>query len=402
MDIHSSGRRRRSSVVVIATALSAMSVMPAISIAHAAPARGGSCPRAESLVPGTTWHKHTLARGITLSEGSKRDSNGLVKMHVLRINTTTKGVSFSPLVHRIAQRSPLSKLAAGHKHLVAAVNTGYFDFFSGAPLDPFINNKAALVLSSRHQPVVGIGTNGVWQSGKVWLAAAAYAGGKSFPVSALNEYRPVNGLSVYNPAWGGTRIPTRSGTSARVVTGNKIQALSGGGGFRGISVPSNGYLLVARGSKAENWLAGIRSGTAIGVAAAVRTDAPHQFVQAYGVGAEVVQRAGVVRTGLSCGSANTKQPARTAIGFANGGKTVVIAAVEDHPGTSIHGLDEDQMSKWMVQLGVSRAFDLDGSGSTEMLARMPHSSSLKLRTYPADGQERPMPLGLGVLSSKVG
>jgi len=394
-------RWRHRSLVGSAAVLSVMSVLPAVSVAQASTTRGTSCPRAESLVPGTTWHNHKLAPGISLSEGQKKDGKGLVKMHVLRVDTTAKGVSFAPLLHRIAQRSPLSKLAAGHKHLVAAVNTGYFDFFTGAPIDPLINKRAALVLSKKHQQVVGIGTNGAWQSGSVWLAAAAFAAGKSFPVAAVNEARPPTGLSVYNPAWGGTRVPARSDSSVRPVNGNKIQA-SKRGGFGGVSMPSNGYLLVARGSQAQGWLAHVPSGTAIGIAAAVKTNAHHPFVQAYGDGAELVQKAGVVRTIFTCNSANTKQPARTAIGFANHGKTVVIAAVEDHPGTSIHGLDADQMSKLMVQLGVSKAFLLDGSGSTEMLARLRHASRVSLRTYPADGQERIMPLGLGIMSSTVG
>jgi hypothetical protein len=50
----------------------------------------------------------------------------------------------------------------------------------------------------------------------------------------------------------------------------------------------------------------------------------------------------------------------------------------------------------MAQLGVDRAWDVDGSGSTELLAKLPSSGVLTQRTYPADGQERPMPVGLGI------
>jgi hypothetical protein len=394
--------RRRTTITGVAVATVLVTVLPVTSHAHAAQSRSGSCPPAESLVPGTTWHNHTLTRGVTLSEGSKRDPNGLVKMHVLRIATTTKGLYFRPLKHAIARRTPLSKLAAGRKHLVAAVNTGYFDFFTGAPLDPLINRGAPLVMSSHHQPVVGIGSTGLWQSGDVWLAAAVYAGGKSRQLNALNETRMPTGLGAYTSAWGSARVPMRSGMVARPVVSGKVQAPLRRFGFSGVSVPSGGYLLVGRGSLAANWLSGLRTGTAISVAATTRTSAAHRFVQGYGVGTEIVQRTGVVRTGLSCSSANTKQPARTAIGFLDGGKKLVIAEVEDHPGTWVHGLDEDQMSKLMVQLGVTRAFLLDGSGSTEMLARMPKTGKVSLRTYPADGVERPMPVGLGIMSRKIG
>jgi hypothetical protein len=396
-------RGRRTSLIRTAAVMSVMSVMPAISTAQAAPSRSGrGCPAAESLVPGTTWHNHSLAPGVTLSQGQRKDSNGVVKMFVLRVDLTTKGVAFSPLLHSLAQRSPLSKLVTGRKHLVAAVNTGYFDFFTGAPLDPLIAKKAPLVISDKRQSVIGLGTNNRWQSGMVRLRAAMFAGRTSHLLAGVNVDKLNSGIAVYTSLWGSSLVATRWGSVYRQVVGNKIQAAGNRGSYRGATVPSNGYLLVAKGQAAEHWLSAIATGTKIGIAATTKTTAPHPFVQAYGVGAEIVQRPGVVRTGLSCSSANTKQPARTAIGYADHGRKLVIAEVDDHPGTPVHGLDEDQMSKLMVQLGVGRAYDLDGSGSTELLARMPGASSLSLRTYPADGVERRMPVGLGIFSTKVG
>jgi hypothetical protein len=212
-----------------------------------------------------------------------------------------------------------------------------------------------------------------------------------------------------NRAWGSSQIPgVRGGgggfgfggghsqANARPVVGNKLGAAKRGDN----TVPTGGYMVVGRSSSAQSWLSSLPTGAKVSVAWKVKTDAPRPFVQAYGVGAEYVQHASVVRTNLSCNSANTKQPARTSVGLANDGRTLVIALVEDHPGTTQHGLDESQMSKFMVQLGVSRAFAWDGSGSTELLARMAGSSTLSQRTYPADGQERPMPVGFGVYYHK--
>jgi len=400
-----SAKWRRASLVTLVAGLSAMSVVPAISAAHAVPAHNASCPRAESLVPGTHWHVHKLAPGVTLSEGSKEDRNGIVKMHVLRATVGTKGLSFGPLMKRVADRLPLSKLASGHKHLVAAVNTGYFDFFSGAPTVPLIVNKVPLVISPKPAPVVGINSLGRFQSGSVRMRAAVYAGKtKQHVLNDVNEVQMGPGLGVYTPAWGPAGTPSPWNKLVRPVVNGKIGVpiVVGGGQWRGASVPTGGYLLVAKGLKAKNWLRGIKNGTSIGVAAQTRTNAPHPFVQAYGVGVQLVAKPGVAITGFTCNSANTKQPARTAIGFADGGKKVVIAEVEDNTHTSLHGLDNDQMSKLMAQLGVSRAYDWDGSGSTEMLARMPKSSKLSLRTYPADDAERPMPVGFGIFSKKRG
>jgi hypothetical protein len=106
----------------------------------------------------------------------------------------------------------------------------------------------------------------------------------------------------------------------------------------------------------------------------------------------------VVRTDLLC-RASYPMPARNAVGFANHGRRLIIAVVTDHPGTKVHGLDNKQMSGLMVQLGASRAWAFDGSGSAELIARMPGTSKLAIRNYPADGAERPMPVGFGVSST---
>jgi hypothetical protein len=379
--------------------------MPAAGVAQAtSTARGrggdGNCPAAESLVPHQTWHKHTLAPGVVMRNATATDSRGTVNMHVLRVNVASKNISLHPLMHSIAERSPLSTLAKGHTRLVAATNTGYFDFRTGAPTQPLIVGKVPLVISTKHQAVVGLGTNGVMESGTVWWAAVITAGSRIHDLASKNDINPPDGISLYTKGWGGAPVPASwNGVARSVVDG--VVGSAGHDQRGGLAVPSSGYLLVAHGQSASNWLSSLSTGTKVSVASSVVTSAPKPFVQAYGVGVEVVQTPGVIRTGLSCNSINTKQPARTEIGWANGGRTLIIAIVADNPNTSMHGLDEDQMSELMVQLGASQAWAFDGSGSTELLAKLAHSSGLALENYPADGQERPMPVGLGIASKPV-
>jgi hypothetical protein len=313
-------------------------------------------------------------------------------MHVLHVTVGQPGVSFQPLRRAIAQRTPLSQLAAGRPHLVAAVNTGYFDFSTGAPTQPLIVKGEPLVISTRHERVVGFDSTGALQAGTVHLAATLFAGKQSHGIAGINEGDVKGGLEAYNSAWGGKTVPSGWQANGRAVIGSKL----GGNAGRSVRVPPNGYVLMSHGVPATHWLTSLASGATTGLAGKVRTTTKHPFEQAYGVGVQLVQQHGVARTGFSCDSANTAQPARTAYGIADGGKTFVVAEVEDHPGTSVHGLDNDQMSALMKQLDVDQAFNVDGSGSTEMLAKLPNGGGLTQRTYPADGKERPMPLGLGI------
>lgn len=377
-------------VALLAGSLVAMPATATASPRHSRP----GCPAAESLVPKTTWHRHAIAPGIALAEGDTTDARGKVDLRVLRINLAHRHVHLGPLMKTIASRSPLSTLAAGHQHLVAAVNTGYFDFITGAPVGPLIVGGKALVLSTRHQEVVGVNSAGHAQSGTVWGSLSASYKSTRHSVNGINELRAPAGLSIYTPRWGSKAVRLGSGTSRDVSAAGRTSSLG-----HSRHVPSSGYLLIAKGASAEQWLAAIGSGHTLTLRGAIHTTAAKPFVQAYGVGNEIVKQAGHAITGFSCDSANTKTPARTAIGFADGGKQLIIAIAADHPGTSLHGLDKDQMSKLMVQLGAAHAYVFDGSGSSELLARMPGTHSLSLRTYPADGVQRPMPLGLGIYYS---
>jgi Phosphodiester glycosidase len=382
-----------SRTIAVSTAAVVVSLLATGPAAAGGHRPGGKCPAAEPLVGPAHLVTRTLAKGVTVSVGTAKDAEGTVVIHVLRAQLTDRKVMVAPLVHSLAQRSPLSHLAAGRPHLVAASNTGYFDFRTGAPAGPLISRSVPRMLSSDHEAVVGLGTTGLGQSGNVWLSGTVKTAASSYPLAAINEVDPPAGISVYTRAWG-SRIFLPNTAETRPVTGGLIHAHSG----RGSTIPSGGDLLVANGRAAQRWLTAVPNGTRLTLSAAVKTNAPQPFVQAFGVGNQLVKQRGVALTGFSCDSANTKLPARTSVGFTAGGRQLVIGFVNDHPGTSQHGLDNNEMSALMVQLGVSTAFSFDGSGSTELLARGKGAKSLTLRTYPADGEERPMPLGLGVFS----
>lgn len=353
------------------------------------------CPDAEPLVAGTAWHNHWLAPGVKLAEGQATDHDGTVDMHVLSVDTSKTWLHFRPLMHKVAQRSPLSDLAQGYSNMVAATNTGFFDFRSGAPTGPVIANGVPVTAASRHQTVVGVNTKGHLQAGRVWLKGTFVDGAVSRRIEGFNVQDPPTGLAVYTQKWGDYRVPLGWNSASRFVVGGKLTSKAG----QFTTVPNGGYLVVANGSKAVAFLSGLKVGDTVSSKVETRTRATVPFRLGLGVGLQIVQKPGVVRTDLTC-RASYPMPARTAVGFADHGTRLVIAVVADHPGTDLHGLDEKQMSGLMVQLGVWRAWAFDGSGSSEMLAKMPHKSGLSLRNYPADGSERPMPVGFAVFSSR--
>jgi hypothetical protein len=374
-------------------------------------ARGGGswsayttdCPPAESLVTGTAWQAKTVAPGISLREGAREDSDGYVRMHVLRVSLTTVGVSVHPIAGHLASRTPLSVLARGRKHLAAATNAGFFDFRVGAPTGPVVDSGHAFLGTSTPQQVVGINSLGRAQAATLALKAAATVGTAKHALQGLDMLTPPVGVSVYDGRWGSSPVPLPRDATSRTVSAG---AVSSGVGAH-VTVPAGGLLLVGRGSTARTWLAALRRGQRVTYSSTVTSPTAHPFRTAFAVGTTLVA-GGVARHGLGC-RADEPQPARTAIGFTASGATLVIAEVEDEPWRFVHGLDNDQMARLMHDLGAAQAFELDGSGSTEMLAHITAASNsicqrtnmsgMSCRTFPADGQERPMPVGIGIFSS---
>jgi hypothetical protein len=164
------------------------------------------CPLPESLVKGTTWTTRHLAHGLTLREGQHKDSTGYVRMHLLTADVTDSHLAFHPLVRKLAMRSPLTALAAGKPKLVAATNTGFFDFRLGTPLGPVVDRGQPLLLSSRAAKAVGFSSTGRLQAGTVALAGTVSSGGQDHKLAGINTVHPRDGLTAYTAKWGSTPV----------------------------------------------------------------------------------------------------------------------------------------------------------------------------------------------------
>jgi hypothetical protein len=381
-----------------ALALAILASLAASPASQSASADGGqyttNCPKPEPLVTGTDWHRHTLTRGVVLREGQRKDARGYVDLHVLSVDMTVKRLRFRPLVRRLAMRTKLSALAHGRPRLVAATNTGYFDFRYGTPSGPVVYHGAPLLASTKHQTLVGFNADHRVQAGDVWLTGKVTGPAGVQPLAGLNKLWPDEGLTAYTPKWGSERIPLPRDAIARYVAGGVVKT-----GWNTYSAaPTAGFLLVARGTAATTWLRNLKIGDKVTMSRTLGHSTRTRFTQGYAVGAQIVTAGGHARSDLKC-RRSYPTPARTAIGFANHGRRLIIAAAADHPGTDLHGLDSNQMARFMADLGAGTAYLFDGSGSTEVIARMPRTHLLSLRNYPADGgpdNERTMPVGLGI------
>ena len=380
--------------VVAAATLVTLAVVPASGMPLMAPVMTPgytkNCPKAESLVRGTHWHTHHLAPGVVLREGKHRDRTGFVRMHVLSVDVTNPHLHFHPLMRHIAHRQPLSTFN-GRRKLVAATNAGYFDWRTGAPVGPTVLHGRPLLTTRASTWVVGFGRNGLMQAGHLSAGGAVVARSGVRTLAGLNSPRPAVGVTAYTPRWGSARVVLPSHTFSRYVSQRGVVRSAA---RRFSRVPRSGFLLVARGHRGVHWLRSVHMSTHVLLRRGIRTDVWQPFRLAYAVGGRIVAD-GRGLTHLSCPRRYPK-PARTAVGFADGGRRLLLISVDDNLRTPLHGLDANQLGRVMADLGAQQAFLFDGGGSTTMLARMRRGGRLSLRTHTAERYQRAVPLGFGI------
>jgi hypothetical protein len=351
------------------------------------------CPPAGNLVTSNTeWHHHRLAPGVTLTTATLRPGPHRLRINVVRANLARRRVAVSPLHTRLTHRHRLSTLAK-QPHLVAATNGMYFNFTFGSPTVPLMGARGPLVLSTEHEKVAGIGADGRARDGHAWLVGSAITSqGVRERLVGINEIDPPPGLSIYTSAWGTHKVPRPPFSRALVVRHGRPIPHTG----HHRHVPARGILLVANNLGALGWMDSLRPSSTIDISYHAKTNTHHPFRQAYGVGTRVVASPNHVRGGLYCNK-HEIYAARTDIAWADHGRQLILATVASPKGGKRAGVDENQMSEIMVDLGAERSYALDGGGSTDMVARVGHHALAPISPLPK-GKERPIPVGVGVFS----
>jgi exopolysaccharide biosynthesis protein len=87
---------------------------------------------------------------------------------------------------------------------------------------------------------------------------------------------------------------------------------------------------------------------------------------------------------------------RTAAGASVAGDTVFLLAVDGRSSASV-GMTLTELADLLVEFGADDAVNLDGGGSTTLVAREDGAESVTVRNTPSDGSERAVANGIGVL-----
>lgn len=397
-------RRRWSLALVVFGLVSAVGAAPAGAVSTIAP-----------------LSTEAVGSGVTYREFTRPTAGGTVHGHLIEVDLTDPFVSVDLLTPgAVAARAPISAQADA-RGAIAAVNGDFFNIsntqpgvqVTGSSVGPAIAGgrdlKAAVPGRQRFGPalppgtstqdVIGVGRDRIGRLGRIALEARALTRDGVFTIDGYNQYAlPVNGIGVFDGDWGtvsrkrstcGTETnrsaPCSSDTFEVTVTAGRVvqTATEPGAG----AIPAGTVVLVGREQGAQT----LRS---LGVGDPVHADydlVPDVLVPfTFAVGGYPILRDGEPLVGLDA----TTAAVRTSAGISADGRRLYLMALD---GTS-PGLTIQDLALTMRDFGAAHAVNLDGGGSSTLVARAAGAEQVTVRNHPSGGAERPVPNGIGVFS----
>nr|WP_206793146.1 phosphodiester glycosidase family protein [Amycolatopsis sp. MtRt-6] len=360
---------------------------PAASSAHEGPFAAAEPD--DGLVTGSATTE--VAPGLSLTQFDRFDAAGWLRGDTLAVDLGSKVLKPTYLSPgTVSARTPLSQQVA-RAGAVAGVNGDFFDInATGAPIGVGIDRGQL-----QTAPAAGHNlTASITAAGKAALASVFLEAGVTLPggvAKATNFNSPVLGvdaIGVYTPLWGASSRQASVAGAARVrevelrdgvVTAVRAQPADG-------PIPAGTTVLLAREAGADT-LAALRPGDPVGVTYAPRSDAG-KIAVAVG-GNKVLLRDGVVQP-----VDDVALHPRTAVGFSADGRKLWLATVDGRQADS-RGMTELELARHLKSLGADDALNLDGGGSSTLLARNEGEAAPSVRNSPSDGGERLVPNGIG-------
>ena len=346
--------------------------------------------RGSAAASATPLERYRVAPGLRYRHWLQTDGRGTVHAYLLRANLERPGLSLEYAGgQHVTDRAPLTSLLAGEA-AVAGVNADYFDIAdTGAPLGVGIDDGRVL-----HGPRSGWTTSfSVTSSARARIGrrsvTAEIVGRPRLRITNLNSpHVPPGGIGLYTSRWGAApgyavtdsarprdvrQVVVRHGRVVR----NSRSVASG--------TPIRGRLLLGRDGGAADLARRLPVGTRVHVDVST-AGSPRVAVSGRQV---LVAHGDVIATD------DTELHPRTAVGIdIDTGKVLLV--VVDGRSEASSGYTLVQLAQLMVRLGAEEALNLDGGGSSTM-AVTPPDGALTVANAPSDGQQRPVPEGLGLV-----
>ncbi|MET4560658.1 exopolysaccharide biosynthesis protein/plastocyanin [Lysinibacillus parviboronicapiens] len=289
--------------------------------------------------------------------------------------------------------------------VVGAINASFYNMSEGYPL--FLLAKNNVILNG------GAVSNGSDQYMNVPTAFGMTADGRgaidyfdfdvtlshkgtNYEMSGLNRERNIYEAIIYTPQFYSkttntneygfeivvdTGSPITENTFGQTLTG-KVTQIKAYGSKEKLTIPSTGFVVSLQGGEWHSKLSQVAVGDEMSVNFSIdKLWQNAQFILASG---PYLVKDGKPYIMMSTSSSRAKEVApRTVVATSNNGQTVHFITVDGRQSHS-KGMNMVQLANYLVALGVDRAINLDGGGSTTMGIRNYGSNNVVLANLPSN------------------
>jgi len=328
-------------------------------------------------------HRHTqkVAPGVTYERWRQTDApRDPVRVMVLRIDPSVRGVRLDYGGPEEVPDTQRVRRMVLHSEAVAGVNGDFFDIRDTmAPLGNGVQRGLGLLHGRRT----------TWTT-SFFIDRQDKPHIRKLPVVAFIRQHPrwkiahlnsptvwPDQIGIYTQKWGdllGKRVTDGQDANVRQVVVQKGVVVSSSRRLT-TDEPIEGRVLIGRGRGADK-LARLEVGSRVGLGWSFEGD-PKMVIS----GSEVLLRDRRIKA-----QDDVYQHPRTAIGFNRETDEILIAVVDGRQESS-RGYTLVEMARLMKQQGCELALNLDGGGSSTMVARFP-DGTVKVRNVPSDGHPR--------------
>ncbi len=367
--------------------VAAVSVFAALILAPPAAAQEAA-PRALPSASAAT----TVAPGITLDSFDRVEDQGRIRGDAVTVDLTADIATEYLSAGSVAAVSPIPEQVEAHEDVVLAFNADFFDIkdTGGALGTAIADGELLKSATTGTSTTVAFDADGRGSIETIGFTGTAATDAGTLDLHGLNVTGlPADAIGLYNADWGtASRARVADGVSdlREVTIVDGVVSATTDAPVEG-AIPDGSVTLVGREAGADA-LAALAIGDAVTIdyAPVVDGEVPQTAV----AGDQLL-----IEDGAIVHNDDPARHPRTAVGFSEDGLTMYAVTYDGRQAFS-GGYTLDEVAEQLLAMGAHSALNLDGGGSSTLLARVPGTDDLVTVNDPSDGTERAVANGIAL------
>lgn len=355
-----------------------------------------------------------VSDGILYQNINYKDGSTQNRVNVLKVNLNDKFTEVQlgkadPMNKLETVRTKAAKYNKPGNRVLGAINGSFYNVDERIPVNLISENNRLVFAGVVHEsnkntyvnePIAfGVDANGKGIVDYYDLTFNYTYNGKTYPITNTNKSRKTNNTILYTSDFYqsttgtnqyGTEVVFETSYQPKMTFGSNykltVSAIRKVGDTKPVTIPKNGFVLSGHGTGSDR-LAQMKVGDKVEIN--VDIDSKWKNSSFMIAGGPQLVKDGKVNMTINPNSAVAKAIApRSAVAVDKSGKNVFLVTVDGRQGNASPGMSLSQFASYLVNLGADTALNLDGGGSTTMVAQLPGSSKLQVVNTPSDNFER--------------